>query len=104
MDTRTQQPVDVSAQLQIIKTRMPETYKSIQEKASKVGNKAYELVRRALRGEPNCFWAMENGHVVGTPFSMPEVSRDLAQFMVSFGCAHVCTFVTLPEELVDGKN
>lgn len=94
----------IKAKLDVIRSQMPETYKHIQWKAGKVGGKAYELVRRALRGEPNCFWACENGHVVGTPFSMPEVSRDLAQFMVSFGSTHVCTFVTLPEELADGAH
>lgn len=103
MDTRTAN-VDVAGSIHIIKTQMPETYKSIQAKATKVGNKAFELVRRALRGEPNCFWAMEAGHVMGTPFALPEVSRDMAQYMVTFGCAYVCIFATLPEELANGSN
>ena len=111
--------VDVSAQLQIIKTRMPETYKSIQDRVNgvtdtvagktvvlipKYGNDVFVLVRRGLRGEPNCFWAMENGHVVGTPFTMPEVSRDLAQFIVSFGCAYVCTFAPEASEVSNGTH
>ena len=48
-----------------IKARMPETYKAILAKAAEIGNSAFSLVRRGLRGEPNCFYAMENGHVKG---------------------------------------
>jgi hypothetical protein len=73
-----------------IKAYMPETYKAIQAKAKEIGNAAFLLVRRGIRGEPNCFWAMENGRVVGTPFNLPEVSRDVAQYMVTFACAYVC--------------
>ena len=50
-----------------IRAHMPETYKAIQDKSKKIGNAAFLLVRRGIRGEPNCFWAMENGGVVGAP-------------------------------------
>lgn len=75
--------------LDVIKNHMPETYKSIQSKAQEMGKQAFALVRRGLRGEPNCFWAMERGHVVGKPFSLQDVQRDIAQYMVTFGCEHV---------------
>lgn len=119
MDTRTHQAVDVSAQLQIIKTKMPETYKAIQERVKGVteqvagktavlvpayGNDVYTLVRRGLRGEPNCFWAMEAGHVVGTPFNMTEVQRDIASLMVGFGSAYVCIFPEPAKECTDGTH
>lgn len=84
-----------------IKISMPETYKAIQEKAKVIGNEAFVLVRRGLRGEPNCFWAMEGGLVMGTPFNLVEVQRDIAQYMVTFGCAHVCVFQMI---LKDSKN
>lgn len=89
MDTRTAK-VDVPALIQEIKQFMPETYASIQRKAGEIGNDAYVLVRRGLRGEANCFYAFERGRVMGTPFTLQEVSRDIAQYMVTFGCAHVC--------------
>lgn len=116
MDTRTQQPVDVSAQLQIIKTKMPETYKAIQARVKGVteviagqsavlipayGNEVFTLVRRGLRGEANCFWAMENGHVMGTPFTMLDVQHDVAKLLVWFGGAHVCIF---PEPTVEAAH
>jgi len=92
MDTRTvpAAKVDVSAQIDEIKRFMPETYKAIKTKAADIGNDAFVLVRRGLRGEPNMFYAFEAGRVVGTPFSLVDVARDIAQLMVTFGCAHVC--------------
>lgn len=76
--------------LHTIKTGMPNVYAAIQAKAADIGQGAYGLVRRGLRGEPLCFWAMEGGHVVGTPFEGHPVEREVAYHMVRFGCAHVC--------------
>jgi len=78
-----------------IKQFMPETYKAIKARADLIGNQAYHLVRRGLAGEPNCFWAMEAGHVMGTPFNLVDVQRDVAWAMVSFGCAYACIFPLL---------
>lgn len=80
----------VDGQIAEIKQYMPETYKSIKERAYVVGNTAYELVRRALRGEPNCFYAIEAGRVMGTPFAVSAVTDYVARQMVQFGCAYVC--------------
>lgn len=89
MDTRTAK-ADVTPLINEIKAHMPETYKSIQSRAVEAGNVAYEYVRRGLRGEPNCFYAFERGRVMGTPFSIPDIPREAAYWMVTFGCAHVC--------------
>jgi len=78
----------VEKQIANIKTNMPETYKDIQAKAAVIGKPAYALVRRGLRGEANCFYAFERGHVAGTPFSLLEVSRTVAVHMVNFGCTY----------------
>jgi hypothetical protein len=92
MDTRTLQgsKVDVTAKIDEIKRFMPETYKSIKAKSEAIGNEAFVLVRRGLRGEANCFYAFESGRVVGTPFNLVEVARDIAQYMVTFGVSHCC--------------
>lgn len=93
MDTRTpgsNQAVNVDDKIAMIKDRMPETYKSIQAKAQAIGREAYALVRRGLRGEPNCFYAFERAIVVGTPFKDCEIERDIAQLMVQFGSTFVC--------------
>lgn len=79
----------VEEQIAQIKAHMPEVYKSIQAKAGSIGKPAFALVRRGLRGEANCFYAFEQGRVVGTPFTLADVTRDIAQYMVTFGCTHV---------------
>ena len=94
IDTRPQK-IDVQAKIEEIKGAMPETYASIQAKAKEIGNEAYVLVRKGLRGEANCFYAFEKGRVVGTPFNLVEVTRDIAQYMVTFGCAHVCIWAAI---------
>lgn len=84
------QAAAVQQGLNTIKTRMPEVYAAVQAKAAAIGPAAFGLVRRGLRGEPLCFWAMERGHVVGTPFAGHPVQAEVAQHMVQFGCTHVC--------------
>lgn len=91
-----QQKADVTPMIEIIKRQMPETYKYIQAKAEEIGNVAYELVRRGLRGEANCFYAVEAGRVVGTPFSVGPISDELAGYMCKFGVAFMCIFNTPP--------
>jgi hypothetical protein len=96
--------MNIPEKIALIKTRMPETYQAIQDKAKVIGNDAFALVKRGLRGEPNCFWAMEAGNVVGTPFNHTEISRDVAQAMVTFGCAYVCIFAMVEGEARNGAN
>ena len=69
MDTVNPAKADVSGMINEIKDYMPAVYAAIKARAEVVGNGAFELVRRGLRGEPGCFWALEGGRVVGTPFS-----------------------------------
>lgn len=108
MDTRTAekpgQQVDVQARVQLIKAQMPETYAAIVAKAGEIGNEAYALVRRGLRGEPNCFYAMERGHVVGAPFNLPDVQADMARFMVQFGCAFLVMWAPAAVAAAAGKG
>jgi hypothetical protein len=90
MDTSGTAKVDVSGQIADIKRFMPATYQAIQDKAAEIGNVAFELVRRGLRGEANCFYAFEAGRVVGTPFAAGPMPDHVAALMVRFGCAFVC--------------
>ena len=81
----------VDQRLQVIKSRMPNVRQAIEDRAALIGNEAFALVRRGLRGEPGCFYALEAGHVVGTPFGHGDPRMvQVAQFVVRFGCAHVC--------------
>ena len=81
-----QQVDPVASGLALIKGRMPLTYAEIQRRAAgSLGRAVFTLVRRALRGEPDCFYAVEGGHVVGTPFAQSDVTDDVARLMVQFG-------------------
>jgi hypothetical protein len=62
-----------------LRDQMPNTAKFIDAKRAEYG-KPYvdDLVRRAIgregaNGEPGLFYAIENGHVLGTPFAQPEI-------------------------------
>ncbi len=82
---------EVEALKATIKAHMPETYKAIVARSADtdLGRQAFSLVTRGLRGEPNCFYAIERGHVVGTPFDAPDVTAELAAYIVRFGCQHL---------------
>lgn len=89
----------VDQRLQVIKSSMPNVRQSIEDKVAQIGPEAYALVRRGLRGEPGCFYALEAGHVVGTPFGRSDPRmQHLAQFLVRFGCAYVCIFPMTDDE------
>jgi hypothetical protein len=92
---------NIELQIAEIKSRMPETYKAILAKAAEIGKPAFALVRRGLRGEPNAFYAMENGHVKGTPFNQGDIMPEVAKYMVQFGCTFFCIF---PREITRLQN
>lgn len=76
-----------------LKAKMHKVYQQINDKAEVIGNKAYGLaVRGACKGEAGCFYAFENGWVVGTPLGLSVVLPDVAAAMVTFGVEHVCIF------------
>ena len=92
MDSKTNVKADIERGLELIKGRMPSTYAEIKARAGVAGPVAYALVRRGLGGQPNAFWAMEGGYVVGTPFAGQAIERDVAIGMVVFGVDHACIF------------
>lgn len=96
MDTQTT-AMDVSDKINEIKQHMPGVYASIQRKAAHIGDDAYKLVRRGLRGEPRCFYAMEGGRVVGTPFDIAHPDMVVASIaLLEFGSADVCIWPEPP--------
>ena len=103
MDTERAAKVDVNGKIEEIKRFMPQTYAYIKEKASELGNLAYALVRRSLAGEPNCFYAVEAGRVMGTPFSSGPVPDHVAALMVQFGCSFLCIYPS-PEGDASGTH
>lgn len=101
MDTQTAVKKNVEAEIAVIKTKMPQVYDMIKEKAKDIGNEAFVLVRKGLRGEPNCFYAFERGYVVGTPFGMRDVTDVVAGNMVRFGPLSCCIW---PLEVSNGAH
>ena len=89
---------NIELQIAEIKSRMPETYKAILAKAAEIGKPAFALVRRGLRGDPNTFYAMENGYVKGTPFNQADIMPEIARYMVQFGC----TFIVVWQSEIGG--
>lgn len=96
--------MSIEEQIAEIRAHMPEVYKGIQAKAQELGKPAYALVRRGLRGEPNCFYAFERGRVVGTPFVVTDIMAEVARYMVQFGCSHVCIWPAAGEGSVHGAH
>lgn len=86
----------VAAKIAEITNNMPETYKAIQARAAAGASDTFNLVRRGLRGESNCFYALERGRVVGAPFDHP-VMDEVAANMVQWGCSYVCIFPSNPK-------
>jgi hypothetical protein len=76
---------EVEAVIATIKAHMPETYQAIKDKAATLGKAAFGMVRAGIKGEPNCFYAFEAGHVVGTRFNQPDVQAHIAMGMVTLG-------------------
>ena len=95
MDTAAKSEVEVEAAIGLIKSKMPTVYDMILVKAKEIGNDAYAHVRAGLRGEVNRFYAFENGHVVGTKFNCPQITSDIALFVVEFGVS-ACVIWALP--------
>ena len=95
------QVVNVDSELALIKREMPMTYAAVQAWAASIGNKAFEQVRRGLRGEYRCFWAYEAGYVLGEIWH-PDFATESALRLERFGCAHVD--VRLGMGVQDGTN
>lgn len=101
MDSQKPTKVDVTDKITLIKTRMPETYKAIQRRAETTAG-TFEMVRRGLRGEANCFLASEGGWVMGTPFNVPGITADIALAIVEWGCGLWVVFG--PVEVAHGAH
>lgn len=84
-----QQKTEEDKQIKMIKAQMPKVYGAIKAKADEIGNEAFALVRRGLRGEAGCFFASEGGAKVGT-YWHTELPTDVAQLVERYGVAVVC--------------
>lgn len=89
MDTRTAISNDeLAKQIAEIRNFMPKTYAYVKER------QAEAMAKRGIKGEPNCFYAIENGRVKGAPFTVSDVPAELALQMVKYGFGFVCMVMT----------
>lgn len=67
---------------------MPMTTEWVQRKRTELGKDHVDgCIRRAMEGEAGCFYAIEGGHVVGTPFPSAHPVAEWQQYAVVNGTA-----------------
>lgn len=65
---------------------MPNVAKWVDAKRVEYGkDHVRDCIERGMRGEPGWFYAMEAGHVQGTPFEACQASMDLCRLYVAVG-------------------
>lgn len=70
-----------------LRQHMPETAKWVDQKRQEFGAEFVNgCIRRALKGEPGHFYAMERGHVLGTPFPATHPVDKDQKYAVIMGC------------------
>jgi hypothetical protein len=80
---------------------MPRTAAWIKQQREQFGNQwVTHCVRLGMAGEPGHFYAMENGHVAGTPFNGARgvPMDDLHQFALFMGCKSAVFMATPAKE------
>lgn len=83
----------IKADQQTIKTKMPQTYKYIQDTVQRCGQDVFKNVNRGLAGEPNRFIAHECGVTVGTVFTDGSVMQEIITQSMRHGSVYFCVLV-----------
>jgi len=83
------------AQRPDMRQQMPETAKWVEARRTEYGAAHVNAcIRRALKGEPGYFYAMEAGFVLGTPFPATHPVAADQEFAVMMGCTFAAFMVT----------
>lgn len=70
-----------------LRESMPETALWVDAKRKELGAEFVNgCIRRALKGEPGWFYAIEGGHVLGTPFPATHPIAQEQRFAIMVGC------------------
>jgi hypothetical protein len=81
-----------------LRDSMQKTAEWVEEKRKEHGlEHVNSCIRRALKGEPGLFYAMENGHVLGTPFQAPDFRHQWQGIAVINGTTFAA-FIVEPSE------
>jgi hypothetical protein len=83
----------IKADQQTIKTKMPKTYKYIQDTVARCGADVFKNVNRGLAGEPNRFIAHEAGVTVGAVFTDGSAMQEIITQSMRYGSVYFCVLV-----------
>jgi len=84
-----------------LRQTMPETAKWVDAKRQEHGADFVNgCIRRAMKGEPGLFYAMERGHILGTPFPPSDVRDRYSNIAVVTGCTFA-GFIATPADKPD---
>lgn len=59
-------------------------------------------IKRAMKGEPNLFYAIEGGHVLGSPFTADKYVKEVLELAVYLGTGYVV--VMAPKKAPDAAH
>lgn len=80
-----------------LRSAMPETAKWVDQQRRKLGaTHVNSCLRRAMKGEPGLFYAIECGHVLGTPASLDTPMGNAQRWAVVMGTTFA-GFIATPE-------
>lgn len=100
-----QQPSQGAARFDL-RQQMPETAKWVEARRLELGKEfVNDCIRRAMKGEPGLFYAMERGHVLGTPFPATHPIDQWQRHAVLTAC-EFAAFIAEPakQEGTNGQN
>ena len=81
-----------------LRQTMPETAKWVDREREKYGAAfVHECIRKAMKGEPGYFYAIEGGHVLGTPFPFTNIRHHYQGIAIVTGCTFA-GFIAQPDE------
>lgn len=87
-----------------LRQQMPETSKWVDSKRVELGKDfVNDCIRRSMKGEPGLFYAMERGHVLGTPFPATHPVAKDQQYAITMGCTFA-GFIATPPGAPNGAN
>lgn len=88
--------MEVSPKKADLRALMPETAKFVDSKRKEYGEAFVNgCVKAAMTGVPGRFFAMERGHVLGTPFPATHPIAQDQNFAILMGCTFAA-FIALP--------
>lgn len=89
-----------------LRQQMPETALWVDRKRQEYGAEHVNLcIRKAMKGEPGHFYAIERGHVLGTPFPSTHPVAEWQDFAIMTGSSFA-GFIAEPAArgVIDGQD